>query len=501
MLTKMQGWQQRIDLIEKSIKTGKHKEVIKSLSELNRKKIPREFAATLAHFAFRVSTPLLALKILHPYIHNEYLKQAPPNAQEKMAYATGLLALGAVREANQILQSIDSQVEPEVLFHQGISGIYEWNYEVTVSKLRAFVKASNVSEYRKLVGKVNLLAAYIYLLRWNEAEPLLEEIIGVCNQEQHVLLLGNCYELKAQFYFFQKKYEQALEQANKSFEILKEQNGLYYLFAKKWQILASYFLSPNLQDLNELTLLKEKAREVRHWNTLRECDLFLAIARKDAQLAQKVMVGTPAESYRQRVRFLFSGNLKVANKYFWYLSLGELPGVNCEITFDPYVKLFKRAQLLSVYDALTRDFYKPSSIGDLFEILYPDEKFNYNTSPIRVLKALRRLNAWFKNNEPRLEIKFQKSEFSIQAIQSIKLVVIRGQSLTTPNVHFEKLQKQFLYRRFSVGQTARFLSVSKATAQRLLKSAIQNGILSKEGAGRSTVYYFANLRIKAQKVS
>lgn len=499
MLQKKQGWLQRIDLIEKNIKAGKHKEAIKSLSELNRKKVPREFAATLAHFAFRVSTPLLALKILHPYIHNEYLRQDPPSSQEKMAYATGLFALGAVREANQILQDINSQAEPEVLFHQGIAGVYEWDYETTVSKLRAFIKATNVSEYRKLVGKVNLLAAYIYLLRWDEAEPLLEEIIGICNQEQHVLLLGNCYELKAQFYFFQKKYDKSLEYANKSFEILKDQNGLYYLFSKKWQILASYFLSPNLNALNELVLLKEKAREVRHWNTLRECDLFLAIARKDDQLAQKVMVGTPADSYRHRVRFLFSGNLKIPNKYYWYL--GEIPGANCEITFDPYEKLFKRVQLLSVYDALTRDFYKPSSIGDLFEILYPDEKFNYNTSPIRVLKALRRLNAWFKNNEPRLKIKFQKSEFSIQAIQPIKLIVIRGQALSSTNVHFEKLQKQFTYRRFSVGQASQFLSVSKATTQRLLKTAMHNGVLSKEGTGRSTVYYFVNLRQKSQKVS
>jgi hypothetical protein len=249
-------------------------------------------------------------------------------------------------------------------------------------------------------------------------------------------------------------------------------------------------------DLNHLKSLREKAFQLGHWNTVRECDLFAGLVTKDADLIRKVIMGTPYEPYRRRVRKLFDTNLIAKGQYDLLLTDGA-PRSSETPVFDPNKKgeapeaLYEKPLLLALYNAITEDFYQPANLGILFQKIYPEEKFNPYSSPARVLGLLKRLNEWFHENSYPIEVSFKKSEFRLVSSRPIVLVVQRGLQLTVTDGKIGELKNRFQSKTFSTAEVCEVLGISKTSANRLLAAALKEGKLIKDKARVGRIYCFA----------
>lgn len=499
--TKSKPWPEILSQLEALVVAGNLKDSQIFFNTINPKHIPRSWAFQLAELACRIQYPIYALKALHRVVNPENSFAKPASDREQMIYASALLKLGATAEAVAILDSLDTQVLPEVLFYKAMSCFHQWNYLESIPYLQEFIKSDKTSSYRRLVAQMNLAAACVYICDWNSVRPILVEIKSHCEAGHFNLLLGNCYELMAQVDFFQGRYDEALISLVEAKNLLKDQAGFYSMFIDKWTVICHCFKTRNPDNLEKLQLFRNEASKSSHWDTVRECDLFEAILTEDNQLIRKIIMGTPSENYRQRVRRLYGKSVKSNGQYLLNLGQSEVQGLQI---FDPYRKqsddsaLYKKPQLLSLFDALTLDFYKPSNIGLLFQKIYPDEKFNPFTSPPRVLQLLKRLNSWFIEQDCTLRVSFKKSEFSLKSDSPIAVCIQRGIKLSVNDGKLSDLKLHFNDKTFSAVLVSEKMGISNTSAKRLIQQAIGNGKVMAMGRGRGTLYRFVpRKRLKA----
>jgi tetratricopeptide (TPR) repeat protein len=492
-------WSEKFAAIEASVISGQHLNGRRILDELNPKTLPRDWACRYAELANRIHHSLFALKALHRFIRpfmptQEHAATAATGA-EKMAYAYALCILGATDEALDILSSIDSRALPEASFMKALTYFRKWNYAQSIPLLKNFLNSQGVSSYRILVGEVNLVAALIITGQFDEASLWLEKVQQSCQDGSYHLLLGNSFELKAQILFFQKKYAEALKCLDQAHALLKNQQGLYSLFVEKWQVVCELFQNGSNENIRRLRELRLKAIQLEDFETVRECDLFGAIATEDENLLRKVIMGTPSEYYRERARKLFGKKTKPLGDFEWVMN-SHLPGE--EVFFDPTKKLngkaalYDQPHLLSLFQALTTDFYRPSHLGALFKAVYPEEKFNPYNSPGRVLQLLRRLDRWLQAQEAPVRVEFKKSQFSLTSHTPVRIQIQRGQKLSSVQSRWSELRDAFGDRAFNTAQISKILGLSKTSAQRLVRQALAQGQIRASGRGRGVAYQFNN---------
>ncbi len=504
-------WEEFCKTLDEWVVKGQHRAVKAELKRLNLRRIPRKWASILAEVAWRISSPLLTVKILHRFIHPSNSLAQAPTAREKMAYGSALANLGAIDEALQLLDEVDSGGEPEVLLRKSIVYFKTWNYEAARPLLLDYVNRAGVSEYRRLIGQVNLAACLVNLCQWEEAQDLLSHIQHTCMEKSHWLLLGNCFELQGQVAFFQQNFDLALSLLDRALEHLQNQEGDFYLYAEKWRQLSFCFKvrdskSALVEYLSHLSTIRTKAQDLLHWETIREMDLFEAILKQDDELCRKVLIGTPWAHYRNRIRRLYGTTAIPLGRFVW--TLGSTSGNVKTYVFDPYEKqngqesLYDKPLLLAAFGALTSDLYKPSHIGGLFQKLYTNEKFDPYTSPERVLKAIKRLNQWFISNQVPVRVHLKKSEFCLMAQEGhqVKIMINRGKKLTKEEGHFHQIKELFQDRSFTVQKLSEQLQVSTSTARSIVTKAIEADFLIKMGQGRN-ISYRLKTRIKKRKAA
>lgn len=481
--------------IQKAVVDGQHNICRQNLVSQIPQKLNREWAQKFAELAVRVHLPLYALKALHPHVFPENSFTAPATTPEKMTYARALYHLSAVDDAIEILNTLDSRSEPEVLFLRACAHIFNWNYPAAIADLHSYLASDRIVPYRRVVAQVNLAAALISVQNFSAAGRLLDEIQLECRTQSYHLLLGNSYELRSQIEIFQGRYPEALSTLEIAKTFLQTQGALYALYIEKWFSIAQCLQAPTLTHLQQLDQVRLKATQLGHWSTLRECDLFQAIALSDESLLRKVIMGTPSEIYRQRARKLFKTDIIFRGLY--ELKLQVPTSSDAEYVFNPYQKLAGRAALfdkpllLSLFEALTADFYQPSHISMLFKKIYPDEKFNPFTSPARVLQLLRRLDSWFKENLIPLKVRFKKSEFCLKALGQITIQIQRGKDLanrSSKNYQLADLRNTIKEKSLSVERIGKLLNISDSSVRRLLDQGLHNGEIKKLGSGRGTLY-------------
>lgn len=501
--TSSSKWELLIAAIEEKVVKGEHGECRRALRRLvGKKDIPTAARVKLGEIAFRVNAPELALRVLQSRIYPKTAFSTPASDRERVIYSTGLSSLGAYKEALAVLANVDVTSDPEALFHGASAHMFSWNYEAALPLLERYVSMPKVAPYRRLVGNVNLVATYISLSMWAKAADILSAAEAECRQNGYSLLLGNCLELKGQIELFGGRYQQALFYLTEARELLQSQQGNYLLFVDKWMIFCRcQLLTDDLerrQEADKFDEIRVRARQTRHWGTLREADLLEAVVKGDGELLRKVMMGTPSESYRRRARRLSGIELSPLGDFFLHLAAHGSNQVE-PTTFDPYLgkngeALYRKPLLLKLFEGLTRDFYQPATIGMLFQTVYIDEKFNPYTSPARVLQLLRRLDSWFRAQGVPLRVEFRKSEFALKAECPVLIRITRGKKLSSLGGAMNELKATIGLRTFSAARAAVVLGISKSSVERLLREAIEGGLVERHGRGRGVVYALRNAR-------
>lgn len=492
------------DLLHKAVIDGEHNLCRQKLANQNPLKINREWAEKFADIAVRAHAPLFALKSLHRFIFPENTFSEPATISEKMTYARALYHLSAVDDAIEILSSLDAKLEPEVLFLRACAHIFNWNYDAAILDLKSYLNSNRITPYRRIVGQVNLVASLISIQDFTTANFLLDEIQNECRTHSYHLLLGNSYELRSQIEIFKGNYSEALVTLKIAESFLKTQGALYALYIKKWQAVAHCLQSPTPDNLAQLDLVKQKATELSHWSTLRECDLFQAIATHNELLLRKIIMGTASEMYRQRARKLFKTDV-IFRGHFDLKLLGPQTENYPEYRFNPHQKqagraaLYEKPLLYKLFEALTTDFYQPSHISLLFKKVYPSEKFNPFTSPARVLQLLRRLDSWLLENKVPLKVRFKKSEFCLKALCHVSIHIQRGKKFSqcsAKNLQLEDLRNAIKEKSLSVDKIGKILNISDTSVRRLVAQGILTGEIKKLGSGRATLYQAVSPRQK-----
>lgn len=488
-------WSLWLNEIEVLTRNGQHVSARKLLKKISPKDIPREYSAAVGECAYRMNEFMFTLRILKPVLKPEH-GESTATEKEKMIYATSLFSIGAVNEAGDLLKSLNPEANPEVHLYRAHACFSKWKYEESIPHLQSYLKTFSEENYRHTIGQVNLAAALIAVMKLTKADALLTKIEQTCETHGYRLLLGNTFELRGQYFIAQGLFEQATIALEKAKAFLKDQKGIYLFFAEKWLAIARLHLNPT-NSAQAFANLRERATELKSWETLRELDLYQAIVEKKSELARKVVFGTRWKEYRERaIRLLRphfpAENFSYSGKYLWS---PEVLGCSAAVVdAHPVIMglngLPEQETLFAAYNLLTSDFYSPFNLGALFQEVYPNEYFDPYSTPERILRTLFRLKTWFRKNKLPLSVALKRGEFRIYAIAPVKLHLTHG-AKPSRNIHsLEYVKKHFQHRAFSAGDVAAQLKLSRATSLKILKSGVDAGWLISSGATRARIYRF-----------
>ncbi len=256
---------EKINELDLLTKQGKRLEVLNELKKLSRNKISSEFLPALARIANRNSAYYLAMYFLFGEIQKdrEGLKMAPPKAYA--VFANSLLNLGAIEEATECAAKAGDNAESRLL--RAFIGMAKWDYSDALSHLRKYVVSTELTDYQRSVGELNLSAALLSLGQYEEAEAHLKDLIVLLSENPNGrLLLGNCFELLSQIEINKQNYIGAARNLNKGREILSEFPGRYLLYLKKWEGVLALTRDPSsLEAKAQLENVKKESLSLRNW--------------------------------------------------------------------------------------------------------------------------------------------------------------------------------------------------------------------------------------------
>jgi tetratricopeptide (TPR) repeat protein len=477
-----------IEGLENLIRSGQFDEVEKQLRKLG--KVARQDAVSVANIARRINRPTLAVKILNPIVRPQDTRQDPPTALEKIEYAEALRRLGAVDEAWQLLTEVDADQFPQASIHRVFCLFNQWKYNEALVILQKYLSNQNLAPYVRCVGQINLAAALISVGKLQEAADSLQLLREETRKSDFSLLYGNSLELSAQVLILQKDFDAALAMLNESSEVLKRAGNIASLFVQKWKAIAeSLKQNQATQELREFFL---NAQEAKHWETIRDCDLYIAHFDQDRSRFERLYFGTPYESFRQRIQSFAGPQFQFPSTYLW--STSERPNSIFDLASGK-VEGKKKAQL-PTGQALHRflilicqDFYRPVSVLSAFGKLFPDEFMNANTSANRVHQIVKRCREWIAETGLNLQIEEVDGGYKMVVGGDVGLVVpAESLPLDGKELEWALLKKSVGSSPFDIHQANNVLSSSSSNTQRLLRWALEQGRIEKIGKGSRTSY-------------
>jgi hypothetical protein len=477
--------------IEELIRKGEFQEAEKLLRRARPSKIRRQDACAIANAARRVDLPLIAVRILNPIVRPEDQLQAPATDFEKIEYAECLRRLGIIHEAWQILQTVSPKDHPQVLLHQTFCLFNQWNYKDAIALLKDYSQDPRLPLYARLVGKVNLAAAFIYEERIEEADHLLAELRRDTQALDHKLLHGNCLELSCQLRLLQKEWTAAIEFIEESTRILNLAGKMQSLIARKWLAIAHSFQDSDR--IGEITEIRDKAFRTRHWETMRDCDFYLARLTGNQDLFRHLYFGTPFESFRQRILRTADHGFSLPDHYLW--SQARQPAVTLNLV-DGHIKGPWPGRALSLGQSvhrflmlLARDFYRPLPVLSAFAGLFPDEYINPLTSANRVHQVVLRSRQWLKENHFPAEIEEIDGAYRLvlKDKAAVRIELLPPES-GSRDLQWSRLKSHFQERFFSIREAADLMDCSISSAQRILRWGLQKDEVKKTGRSSDIRY-------------
>lgn len=491
-------FEEMIPRLDRLIRAGKGAEVRETLTGIVNAsvKIPAAHAADAARLAWRAALPDLGIRILNPRVRPTGKVPNDPTPKEKAEYAACLVKIGAVAESEQLLGDLDPAALPRVLLYQSFVQFARWDYQSAIPVLTRYLTTPNLTRYDRMVGKINLAAALIYEEHHRKAEYLVGEMLYETSLRRWKLALGKVFEMGAQNFVAQGKWAKAEEFLARAESTLAGTASLDLFFLRKLHAIARYLRSRGSAEATlGLRAIRSEAAELAHWETIRDCDRFIALGAKDAKLLQHVYFGTPFESFRDKLRGPLAALGPLPETYRWHLS--EAAGKARELDLGTGA-LSTGGEPLKVGQAphrllktLASDFYRPFRTPSLFDETYPGEFYNPVSAPLRVRQIVKRLRQWLSQNGFPLRIDESGGSYRLAADKPCVLVVPQAkQRLTKYDLTLERLRGALPDRPFSKQQACETLAMPARSVLRVLEQAIAEEKIEKLGKSNATRYVF-----------
>jgi hypothetical protein len=248
-----------------------------------------------------------------------------------------------------------------------------------------------------------------------------------------------------------------------------------------------------------MVLLRAKALELRHWESVRECDRALAQTTQDKNLLLKVYFGTPYAAYRQSVVREAQSWLSIPDQFVLGSATGRLFDLKRAMSVDQTIQLKPGQALHRCLVATTSDLYRPLYEGNLHAKLFPGEYFNPLSSPVRVLNVVKRFRRWLEEFDLPLALEVASHSYHLvwrDQAPNFGLIYTREEAVSAAkeelgsSVALDRLLKALGDEEFSSIEAADVLQVSKSSIVKMLGWGVENGRLIKSGSGRNTRYSF-----------
>lgn len=472
--------------IEELIVHGKHALAKKAIQSIALSEVPRGDLVILSDFSRRVGDSLYSLKILGKVMKDHLNGLTAASDDELLSYSRALIKLGFFQESEKWLDNLSKKSQVEALEIRGRMHVTQWNYPKACFFYENYLKKIPQDSYKHVVGSLNLSASYLGAEKFERAIVVLEKLIEYSIKNKKSIILANSYELMAQAQLALGKYKDAREFLHKSRKALNSSGNVYEFYVKKWMwVIEISENGPTPEVLESAEKLKYEAANLHSWEDIRTVDKNIALHTEDIELATKLYFGTSHEWYRQQIRNELLQNVDLPETYLW--SFGDRKKALENVI---QVKSLNKVQgvLRSVFDCLTRDFYRPISMGYLFSHTYEGEIFDPHSSPSRIYQSVHRLRSLLPEE---LDLVWGSEGVYFEAQKPIALSF-------KPNRKFkdraqrdlEAMRDRFKRSWFSSKQVANLFNVSQRSAQRLIKEAGERYRINDEGKGPAKRYRF-----------
>lgn len=485
-----------LEQTDHAIKAGQGRVARRILRSSDLNRVPRAHRSKLANIARRADLPNLAVSLLNPLVRPSTRKKGDAATDvEKAEYAAALTSIGAADEAIEVLGEFDSSQTPAALLYHAFALFGSWDYAAAIPLLESYVQSSSLSEYERLVGRVNLAAALVHTKCLDRAEPMLIELKAFAQKQGHRLLLGNVLEIWAQAAIHAKDWKLAERLLAESRATLASSESLGEFFVKKWEVILSALRSDSLASCQKaFDRLRQEALQWQHWETLRDLDFFTASISRDAHAALHVYAGTPFAAFRSRLLLEIPFSLDIPSSYLWRLGAKARPTHQISLIDG---RNGDGEQILEVGQVMHRllrllasDFYRPMRVPTLFSRLFPGEHYHPIHSSMRVHQAMKRLRTWMDRSGLPIAIEEFNGFYSLKG-QRVEIVVPTDSGKETPErLVAQQLKARFPDDEFGVQDVRQALGTTERTAQRILRELLSQGLVVKVGKGRATSYRF-----------
>ncbi|MBI4403235.1 MAG: hypothetical protein HY537_03700 [Deltaproteobacteria bacterium] len=468
-----------LDSAQASLKAGELGAARRLLQSVHPGQLSRDHIAYFASLCRESGLLDLSLRALHNFIYPQTSNQPPASDAERMIYAATLIKVGAITEGLGILEGVSAGKNPKVLFYRAHGLIAQWEYETSIPVLSQYIQSSGITESDIFLGKLNLAAALVHERLADKAEGLLQEL-RKCASINFPLYHGATLELSAQNAITARDYKTAqvyLKEAEGQTEDPQSQQAF---FIRKWKAVVR-LLTQNKPNRAAFQTVRDEAVCRKHWETVRDCDFYWAVATRDRNLLNKLYFGTPFPSFKKRFSKELTFKFEFSNHYDWQISpgKGQVQTFLCErSSLEDKPVLYRLARLL------TSDFYRPFSIGSLFSSVYLEEYYNVNTTPNRVHQLVHSLRTWFNENQIPLSVVSKKSLYKLIGKRPCKLRIPCSWEGSGKSAWLSQLQNDV----FTIQDVMYISGSPKRTANRLLAKEIVKGTVRRTGAGKNTHY-------------
>lgn len=492
-----------LDKLEEQIRTNTAPALGEVIDRIKPQHLPRSLVARYANLLRRMGGTKHALKILNPIIRNG---SAKPMVSEVVEYASCLNRLSLEDESIALLNEIKDEQNPEIQYELAVAHIFKWDYGASIPHFKKYLSSPELTPYKVCVGEMNLCAAYIYTDQIQEAESLLKNLIMKIQNGGFNLLWGNALELSGIIALKKADFGSAKNFFNAAREKLASSHPRYQLYIDKWLVITQTLKEGISQDsLAEFGRLRKKAADLKDWPTLREIELFKAVATNNIESITNLYHGVPYPGYRKRILQIWGKPLKTEKFHERRIGTGAGPTDSRKI-FDVALgkDLFTGQQLKSgqvlhrLIQVLATDFYAPFLTTKIFSLVFSGTQFNPDTSPSQVYEVVKRLNRWFTKNKIPLTAHRGSGGYRLRANESYILRISTRFSLRSKLDNFlDNLAEFGLVEHFSAKMVEEKLNLSRRTITRLLAEGIASGKLIRHAKAQNTTYSFNKIKASA----
>jgi hypothetical protein len=195
--------------------------------------------------------------------------------------------------------------------------------------------------------------------------------------------------------------------------------------------------------------------------------------------------GSPQAGFRERIKREIRFRSEATE---FILGDKQAPCLDVVIGNHSSLKVGKKVHQLLVL--LTRDFYRPTSLGNLFSHLYPGEVFSLSTSPTRVHQVVNRSRRWLMENDIPIQLTFEDGGLRATLAGPISLrVPLHHRIPDTNSANIERIQRIFPKgSEVSAKEVRLLLGLKTSSTKNFLSWAVEQGHFERIGESVRTTY-------------